>query len=63
MIFGFVPDMVVGGVAFGIGRAYGKPWLTIIGGMYMLGTVAVTALRVAAVVGAQKTSIAGTVAV
>lgn len=54
MILGFIPDMVIGGAAFGIGRAYHKPWLAILGGVYMLGTVAFTALQVAAVVEANK---------
>jgi hypothetical protein len=54
MILGFIPDMVIGGAAFGIGRAYGKPWLSILGGVYMLGTVVHTGLVVVAIAGAAK---------
>jgi uncharacterized membrane protein YdcZ (DUF606 family) len=33
MILGTIPDLAIAATAFGIGRAYHKPWLAIVGGV------------------------------
>lgn len=54
MILGFFPEMLIGGVLYGIGRSYNKPWARVVGGGLMIVTTAWTVVNVALVYEATK---------
>lgn len=54
MILGWVPEMLIGGVTYGLGRAYNKPWARVVGGGLMIATTAWTVIQVALIYEATK---------
>lgn len=52
MLLGWPLEMLIGGVTYGLGRAYNKPWARVVGGGLMIVSTVWTVVSVGLVLGA-----------